>query len=210
MRSATKRSQRTTSLVEVHGFFRFLGATVERLSARSGARRNYIRAHVGSLDDTRCRRTCRRRDGASHRGAGAGPRRQPERRPRDRAPARLSPARPDLVGRAAAATRPLEPPRALRHRGARPAPVGRKEARRVARVRVSDGGSADPQGVHAAHRPAARRPPSRVSPREHRLQPLRAQGAARARAAALPRDRDAREPERRRSATSGGARGRWG
>ena len=53
-------------------------------------------------------------------------------------------------------------------------------------------------------------PPSRVSPRERRVQPLRAQGAARARTAALARDRDAHEPRTAQSATTGGARGRWG
>ena len=133
-----------------------------------------------------------------------------ERRARDRAPARLPPARPDLDRRAAAAPRPLEPARRVRHRGVRPAALGGAEARRVACLPLPDRGSADSQGVHAAQRPADRRAPPRVAPRRTRAFSRYVLKELRERGPLLSREIEMRPSHRARRTTAGGAQRQMG
>ena len=128
--------------------------------------------------------------GAPDRGARAAPRRLRDERPRHRPDARLPPDRPDLDRRSAAAARPLEPPRPVRRRRARPPALGRAEALRVERVHLADRGPpAAPRAHAAAGAPALPRRAhgQRVPPRERELQALRPARARAQRAAAVTR-----------------------
>src|SRR5919201_6682153 len=113
--------------------------------------------------------------------------------PRDRAPARVPAGRPDRDRGDAPASRPLEPPRALRHGGARSPALGRAEAVRVERVHLADrvapaGAGADAgEPARSAVRVGATE--AGVPEAESRLPALRAARARAARAAALARAR---------------------
>ena len=131
-----------------------------RLARRTGRRDTSRVGRGGKSFPGGCRADEHRLDRgrAPDRCTRAAPGRLRDERPRHRPEARLPPDRPDLDRRAAAAPRPLEPPRAVRRRRARPPALGRAKAHRVERVHLA-----------VRRPPAAPRAHAAEAPRRHRV-----------------------------------------